>query len=121
MACRSAGVKVEEGQLAEMAGSGEQRADLGNVARVARQLGFRAQVETWSLQELFDHGLALAGRTILDMSAGRFCLLTGVLLDSATLADPDAPEEARSHLTRRELARVWSGRLLVLRGVPGGR
>jgi len=118
MACQSAGAEVEEAQLVEMTGGEEQKPDMARLARAARQLGFRARAQIWTVNELFDHGPALSGRTILDLCAGRFCLLTGVLMDSVTVADPDAPEEARLRLTRQELGRVWPGRLLVLRGVP---
>jgi hypothetical protein len=71
--------------------------------------------------ELLDHGPALAGRSILHLAdPGHFVLLTGVGREGVSVADPTGLKMAKSRFTVAELAAAWSGKLLVLRGCPGG-
>jgi ABC-type bacteriocin/lantibiotic exporter with double-glycine peptidase domain len=121
MACERAGMKADAEEVARLAGEAEGQTSMAGLARAARQLGFRARAEAWTVDEIFDHGAALAGRTILHMSVGHFVLLTAVHSGGVAVADPTGLAKARTRLGREELAREWSGRLLVLRGVPGGQ
>lgn len=122
MACERWGIEVEVEELARLAAETDGEASLAGLARAARRLGFRASPEAWSADELFEHGPALAGRTIMHMTAdnGHFVLLVGMSRDAVTVADPTGLKRAKIRLARGELARAWSGRLLVLRGVPQG-
>ena len=120
MACERVAVTVNPDELARIAGEEEGETSLVGLARAARRLGFRARAEEWTVGELFEHGAALAGRNILHFYAGHFVLLTGVESEAATVADPTGLKRAKTRFTREELVSAWSGKLLVLRGVPGG-
>jgi ABC-type bacteriocin/lantibiotic exporter with double-glycine peptidase domain len=121
IACKRAGLEVDGDDLARMAGEENGLANLAGLARAARQVGFRARAEAWTVTELFDHGSALAGRTILHMHEddGHFVLLAEVDREGVRVQDPTGLEKAKTRFTRDELARAWSGKVLVLRGAPG--
>jgi len=122
MACQRLGLQADAAELAKLAGEEKGETSLAGLARAARRLGFRATAEAWSVEELFDHGAPLAGRTILHLGgdAAHFVLLTGLSRDAVTVADPTGLQKAKTKFTRDEFAQAWSGKLLVLRGAPGG-
>ncbi len=122
MACERQGAKVKAEEIAELAGEVNGETSLAGLARAARHMGFRAAAEAWTVTELLDHGQALAGRTILHLAdPGHFVLLTAVGRDAVTVTDPTGLKMAKTKFTVQELCAAWSGKILVLRGVPGGK
>ncbi len=72
------GIEADLDELAKLAGEEKQETSLAGLARAARHHGFRASAEQWTVEEMFEHGEALSGRTILHMNADHFVVLTGL-------------------------------------------
>jgi ABC-type bacteriocin/lantibiotic exporter with double-glycine peptidase domain len=122
MACERLGVKVAAEEIAGLAGEENGQVSLAGLARAGRALGFRATAEVWTVTELLEHGPALAGRTVLHFAdPGHFLLLTSVSGEAVTVADPTGLKMAKTRFSAQELSAAWSGKLLVLRGAPGGK